>query len=65
MITLELTPDDGAFLAEQLKSQRRHIENELVHTDKRQMQAELARDLERINRLCDRVTLAMTTGHTA
>lgn len=62
MITLELTPDDGVFLAEQLKLQRRHIENELVHTDKRAMQADLARDLERLDRLCARVTNAMGAG---
>lgn len=51
MINLALTPEDAAFLSDQLTNRARHVENELAHTDKRTMQSEIAHDLERLERL--------------
>ncbi len=64
MITLQLTTDDAAFLAEQLASRVRHVENELVHTDKHEMQTEIARDLERLERLHARLAHAVALAQT-
>ncbi len=59
MITLTLSNDDAAFLLEHLIKHARHVENELVHTDKRALQSDIARDLERLERLRDRVKNAL------
>lgn len=59
MITIQLTNDDATFLAEQLIERARHVENELVHTDKRSLQAAIARDLEHLEQLRDRVLRAV------
>jgi hypothetical protein len=48
MIILQLSQDDARFLCGQLERQLAHIDDELVHTDKRQMQRELARDVARL-----------------
>lgn len=64
MIHFELTADEAKFLAAQLADRRRHIENELVHTDKRSMQADIARDLERVEVLYDRLFHTMTLAAT-
>jgi hypothetical protein len=48
MLTLQLTPDDARFLCEQLERQLAHIDHELVHTDNRQMQRDLAHDVDRL-----------------
>lgn len=67
MINIELTIDDAAFLAENLTQHLRHVNNELVHTDKRSLQADLARDVENLERLRDRVmhALEMATSQVA
>ncbi len=44
---------------EHLIKHARHVENELVHTDKRALQSDIARDLERLERLRDRVKNAL------
>ena len=59
MITLELTKEDATFLENQLASRTQQVENELVHTDKRQMQADIARDLKRLEQLCERLKRAL------
>jgi hypothetical protein len=59
MITLDLTTDDAALLREQLATRARQVEHELAHTDRRQLQREIAVDLERIERLRDRVDRAL------
>ncbi len=51
MIRFELTRDDATFLSDNLAIRAREIENELVHTDTRSMQKDLASDLKRIERL--------------
>lgn len=55
MITLQLTHDDARFLCAQLERQLAHIDDELVHTDNRQMQRELARDVERLRVMVGRL----------
>lgn len=60
MITLTLSKSDATFLATQLAERARHVENELVHTDKRALQADIARDLERIEGIRDRLTHALS-----
>lgn len=55
MISFDLTEEDATFLREQLAIRARAAENELVHTDKRSLQADLARDLARLEQLRDRV----------
>lgn len=55
MITIELNPDDAKFLLEQLAMQRRHVETELVHTDVRSLQSDLARDLARLDQIRERI----------
>lgn len=51
MVTLNLRTEDAAFLHDQLAKQLTHVEHELVHTDARDMQHELAHDLERLRAL--------------
>lgn len=60
MITIDLTNDDATFLGEQLANRCREVENELVHTDKRSLQAEIARDLERLERLHEQLVRTIT-----
>jgi hypothetical protein len=55
MVTLELNADEARFLLEQMKIHRRHVEEELAHTDARSMQADLASDLERLDRMRTRI----------
>jgi Arc/MetJ-type ribon-helix-helix transcriptional regulator len=59
MITLELTKADAAFLAEQLETRRRSVQNELVHTDLRALRADIARDLDRLDHLSTRLRHAL------
>ncbi|HVH46385.1 MAG TPA: hypothetical protein VM925_28785, partial [Labilithrix sp.] len=56
MITLQLTQDDARFLCTQLERQLAHIDDELVHTDKREMQRELARDVARLRSVLGQLT---------
>jgi len=58
MITLQLTHDDARFLCAQLERQLAHIDDELVHTDNRQMQRELARDVDRLRMVLGRLVRA-------
>ncbi|MBX3199553.1 MAG: hypothetical protein KF850_36525 [Labilithrix sp.] len=48
MITLQLSLDDARFLCGQLGRHLERVDDELVHTDKREMQRELARDVARL-----------------
>ncbi len=59
MITLELTHEDAKFLDDQLRRQLERVEDELVHTDKRAMQADIARDLEHLARIHKRLAHAV------
>jgi hypothetical protein len=52
---IELSPEEARFLDRQLVRHLEHMENELVHTDKQQMQHDLARDVERMRAIRNRV----------
>jgi hypothetical protein len=55
MITLELTPQDASFLAEQIASRIDHLQYELVHTDDRALHRAVADDLARLEALRHRL----------
>lgn len=48
MVTMCLSEDDASFLYDEIARRTRDIEMELVHTDARAMQRDLARELERL-----------------
>jgi hypothetical protein len=50
-MNLELTTGDAQFLHEQLVRHARSVENELAHTDKRELQRALAADYARLQRI--------------
>jgi hypothetical protein len=50
-ITLALSADDARFLREHLRRHIAQVDDELVHTDRRAMQHELADDLGRLKRI--------------
>jgi hypothetical protein len=50
-----LSPDDARFLRAQLTAHLREIEGELVHTDARAMQREIADDARRLRELIERL----------
>lgn len=58
MITLQLSHDAARFLCAQLERQLAHLDDELVHTDNRQMQRELAREVERLRGMLGQLTKA-------
>ena len=51
MITMTLSEEDASFLLSEITRRAKDIENELVHTDARQMQRELAEELRKIERI--------------
>ena len=56
--TLDLSADDLRFLAEHLGRYIASLDDELVHSDKREIQHALAADVEQLRRLRDRLTAA-------
>ena len=73
MVNLNLTLEDAEFLASQLHHRLLDLEDELIHTDKREIQHALAGDYDRlgeiegrvnglVNALRRRVVLAPVTG---
>ncbi|MBX3233768.1 MAG: hypothetical protein KIT84_09125 [Labilithrix sp.] len=48
MVTMTLSDTDASFLYDEIARRARDIENELVHTDARAMQRDLAAELERL-----------------
>ena len=50
-----LSPDDARFLRAQLTAHLREIEGELVHTDARDLQREIAEEARRLRELIDRL----------
>jgi hypothetical protein len=50
-INLALSPEDARFLREHLQRHISQVDDELVHTDRRSMQHEIASDLERLKRI--------------
>lgn len=55
MYTLTLSDDDARFLLDQLSRHAIRLEGELIHTDARAMQRELAAELSRLNQLRDAI----------
>lgn len=51
---IELEPQDAKFLREHLDARLRAVEDELVHTDRREMQRALAADANRLRALIGR-----------
>jgi Arc/MetJ-type ribon-helix-helix transcriptional regulator len=52
---IELTDDDAKFLHEHLVRHLHAVEDEVIHTDLRDLRRELADDAERLRRLIDRM----------
>jgi uncharacterized protein YPO0396 len=50
-INLALSPEDARFLREHLQRHIQQIDDELVHTDRRALQHEIAEDLGRLRRI--------------
>ena len=64
MIVLQLTQEEATFLANELAKERWEVKNELLHSDGRPMHGDLARELEEIDRLRDKVTHALDIAMT-
>lgn len=58
MIKFELDPSDATFLADQLARQLDRLQNELVHTDDRALHRDLARDIDRLTKVRERIVRA-------
>ncbi len=56
-VTLDLSPEDVRFLADHLGRYMASLDDELVHSDKREIQHELATELERLRRLRERLAV--------
>ena len=56
MITLELTPQDASFLAQQIAARIDHLQYELVHTYDRALPRAVADDLARLEALRQRLS---------
>ena len=53
---LELSKDEALFLKVQLNRHLGELDDELIHTDKRLLQRELAKDAERLRNLEQRLS---------
>jgi RecJ-like exonuclease len=62
MIAMTLSEQDASFLLREITRRAQDIERELVHTDARDMQRDLANELKRIEGI--RRELARVTGPT-
>ncbi|HEY6034927.1 MAG TPA: hypothetical protein VIV58_11725 [Kofleriaceae bacterium] len=56
-MTIELTQDDAKLLRTLLSAELHKIEEELVHTDQRKLQREIAGDVGRVRALIQRLGL--------
>jgi hypothetical protein len=54
---LTLTVDETRLLVTHLTQRIQHLEDELVHTDKRELQRSLAREVQGLRTLTDRIRL--------
>jgi hypothetical protein len=54
-VTVELESNDARFLYEQLMRHVETMQNELVHTDKRELQRAIALDLARLQRIAGKL----------
>lgn len=58
-MNLDLTPSEARFLLEHLTRHLAHVDDELIHTDKRQMQRALAQDLHQLEVIRERLAIAV------
>ena len=61
-LSLDLSVTDADFLRAQIDRRVQEVDNELVHTDKRELQRALAIDLERLLALQARLAELVTDG---
>ncbi len=54
-----LSPDEGRLLLRHLTQWIEHLDADLVHTDKRELQRSLARELDSVRALTDRLRSAV------
>ena len=54
-VTLDVSADDVRFLADHLERYIAALDDELVHSDSRRIQHDLATELERLRRLRERL----------
>lgn len=59
MVHLHLSRDNASFLMREISMRAAHLESELVHTDKRQMQRDLARDVAQLRVVMDALAEAL------
>jgi hypothetical protein len=52
---LSLTPEETRLLIHHLTQQVDHMDTELIHTDKRELQRALAKEVEALRTLTDRI----------
>jgi len=75
MIQLQLAHEDATFLCQQIELWIAHLEKEAAHTENREMQRAISKDIERLERVVGRilglppksnrgVTVATTAGST-
>lgn len=55
---VKLTVDDAAFLQEELRRHLAHVEDELIHTEKRELQRAIAYEARRLRRLLGKFSAA-------
>jgi hypothetical protein len=60
MISVQLDPSDASFLVDQLATQLDRLQNELVHTDDRALHRDLAKDIDHLTKVRERILRAMT-----
>jgi hypothetical protein len=54
-MNLEMTESESQLLLEHLGHQIAHLDNELIHTDQRELQRQLAADIEQVRAIYDRL----------
>jgi hypothetical protein len=52
---LTLTPHETTLLVQQLTQHIAHVDEELVHTDKRELQRDIAHELDELRALLERI----------
>jgi hypothetical protein len=55
MIQLQLAHEDATFLCQQLELWIAHLEHEVAHTENREMQRAISKDIEQLERIVGRI----------
>jgi hypothetical protein len=55
MVQIQLSEIDATFLCEQLKRHVTRLDDELVHTDKRSMQRDIAKDVDHLREVLSQI----------